>query len=299
MNFVSYLNHKSRLALTWVQDLIREAGAYQRPRRPQFLAHNNQVSFNYLYTNLHMAILDPERRAISNPTNCRDYLNEVVRYFVTGGQSRSTHVDNCNLHKFDHDHLRLILFYDAVRGEHIEKIEYGLRNGVRLANMYGRVAGWRKLRLAKAAMLAPYDEDRTKPNKTCFVLVGPTNWFRAPQILSVLILLLRVCLRYRVPKWITDAYALQGYWDELLNSRRCPDNSDFSRYLRNCYDRLLTLVAHEKEIFPDSAEENYSPAIDFFHSQSGINSMVEGHGSHKKAADKLQELYREEIRNDK
>lgn len=298
MNFVSYLNHKSKLALTWVQDLVKEAGAYQRPRRPQFLDHNDQVGFHYRFNNLHMSVIDSQRKAISNPTNCRDYLNDAIKCFVTKGGSSSGHVDGRCLGSFDHEHLRLILFLDTTGADHYKRIAYGLNNGVRLANMYGRVAGWRKLRLAKAVMTAPFDEDGKRSNKNCFVLIGPKNWFRAPQILSVLILLLRVCISYRVPKWITDAYALQGYWDELLRSRRCPDTADFRKYLYNCYDYLLTLIAHEQEIFPDEVYESYKGDTGF-HAQSGIYSMIKNGGSHRDSADILHKLYKEEIRNEK
>jgi hypothetical protein len=169
--------------------------------------------------------------------------------------------------------------------------------------MYGRVAGWRNFQLVRC--LLPPAEDETFVGdveplpRECYAIIGDKNWQRTPQFISLLILLIRICLVHKVPDWITDAYSLQGYWHEMETTLRgsYSNNADFNTFLYNSYDKLLTLVAHEREIFPHDIDGGYDAQIKNFHLKSGLNSLVGRDSIHPESAHKLNILYTEVLKH--
>jgi len=305
MNFVKYLAKESKdmfdtdigSVLSWFYDQFTvtvKAEESKRPRDPRsFLGifETQYVGYGNIYDGLYMSLLSKDKKIITLPTNCRDYFNETIRWFITGGRTRGLHCSTFCINKMDRDNLRMVLISDP-----INLIFVGIKNGLRLANMYGKVAGWKKLRLARC--LIPSEEN--SPPLECYAVIGDKNWQRTPQFISMLILLIRVCLYHEVPSWIQDAYSLQGYWHEILGDRDIRyKNNDFETFLYNSYDILLTLVAHEREIFPHDQDGGYSIELDNFHLKSGLNSLVKyDNPTHPKSATKLSELYMEVCKNE-
>lgn len=136
-----------------------------------------------------------------------------------------------------------------------------------------------------------------KLERECYVLIGDRNWQRTPQYISMLLLLIRICLVVRVPEWITDAYALSGYWHELLyNTPDRPSNSDISSYLANSYDHMLVMMTHDREIFPFNMLTGYRRNVWItFHGHSGLDSFVRDDSIHQESAKKLQLYYATEV----
>ena len=304
MSFVKFLNRESKYlynidfksVLMWVRDQFTvtvQAEVCKRPRdlRPYLRPYGDKIS-PYKYEGLHISLVSKGKEIIANSTNCRDYFNEVIRWFVTGGRTRALHCNQDYEGMMDRNNLRIVLFIDLP--EERSPLD-GIKNGLRLANMYGRVAGWRKLRLARC--LLPRGEHH--PPLECYVIVGDKNWQRTPQFISMLILLIRVCLYHEVPSWIQDAYSLQGYWHEILGDARIRGiTNDFFDFLYNSYDKLLTLVANEREIFPHDQDGGYHIRLDNFHLKSGLNSLVKNYSpTHPKSATILRRLYMEECKN--
>jgi hypothetical protein len=305
MSFVKYLAKESKnmfntdigSVLSWFCNQFTvtvKAEESKRPRDPRpFLETfgTRYVGYGNAYDGLHMSLLSKDKKIITLSTNCRDYFNEAIRWFITGGRTRGLHCSTFCINKMDRDNLRMVLMSDP-----INPIFAGVKNGLRLANMYGKVAGWKKFRLARCLIRS----EENFPPLECYAVIGDKNWQRTPQFISMLILLIRVCLYHEVPSWIQDAYSLQGYWHEILGDKDIRyKNNDFETFLYNSYDILLTLVAHEREIFPHDQDGGYSIELDNFHLKSGLYSLVKyDNPTHPKSAMKLSELYMEVCKNE-
>jgi len=243
--------------------------------------------------------MSKEGQIISSPTHCRDYFNETIRYYATGGKTACGYIFESLIDKFDRDNLRFVCLSDSSL-TFTQPVYDGIKNGLRLANMYGRVAGWKDFQLFRCLLPAPVTFiGKEPPPHECYVVIGDKNWQRTPQFISLLILLIRVCLVHKVPDWVTDAYSLQGYWWEMLFTNNYVHSNlpDFYDFLYNSYDKLLTLVAHEREIFPHDIDGGYDAGIDNFHPKSGLNSLIKMNSIHPKSANKLHTLYTEVLKN--
>lgn len=304
MNFARFLLQESKYlyntdvksVLIWVYNIFEKAEEEsKRPRDPRpLLKDNDSMGLPYGYTSLHVALLSKDRHVITCPTHCRDYINEAIRWHVCG-DSKAVFSSHCN-EDFEGDidmrSLRLVLFLDEPRYFSSDvPIFDGIKNGIRVANMYGRVAGWKPIRLVRARV--PNGEE---DYRECYVLIGDRNWQRTPQYISMLVLLIRICLMWEVPEWIDDAYALTGYWHEFIyNTEDRPDNSDITVFLTNSYHHMLLMVAHDREIFPGNMLSAYSSRHNSFHGSSGINALVCDDSVHPKAAEKLKHYYNTEV----
>jgi len=184
MSFVRFLATESKhlydtdikSVLTWIYDLFVKVEESKRPRdsRP-LLKQNEHCEHGYEFKSLHMASLGKDRFLLSNPTHCRDYFNEIIRYYATGGRTNSYHIKTAlaNEEEFDRDYLRLALFLDVESFNNISPID-GIRKGLRLANMYGSIAGWRRLRCVQCRM------KNEKDFRSVYVVLGDKNWQRTP-----------------------------------------------------------------------------------------------------------------------
>jgi hypothetical protein len=305
-NFAKYLARESKYlyntdlksVLTWLYDLFDKVDAEnKRPRDPRPLINLNGImGGHYHFSRLHFALVSEDCRILNGTLHCRDYLNEVIRWWVTAGQTHSFHCKDDIEGRLDRKYLRLLLLLDT--NGHVWDRENndvspysGIKNGVRVANMYGRVAGWSPIDLIRCKFSADPEVERE-----AYLLVGDRNWQRAPEFISMLTLLIRICLAYEVPKWITDAYALTGYWHELLyHTEHFPRGDDFTSFLAHSYHHMLLLMAHERELFPGSMEENFSPKGTNFHPKSGLDSLVRDDSFHPVAAKKLKSYYDMEV----
>jgi hypothetical protein len=297
MSFVRFLAKESkylyssdiREVLLWVHGLfVKMDEERKRPRGPRpLLKVNERMGYNYIV--LHMAMLSKNRQILTGPTNCRDYLNEAIRCRVSGTHSYNTDKDWPD--KLDKKKLRLVLFLDNELVDGIEPLD-GIKNGVRVANMYGRVAGWRPIHTCKA-VIPDQTTDEEDAVKECYVLTGDGNWQRTPQYISMLVLLIRICLIHKVPEWITDAYSLTGYWEELINAPTST-HSDITLFLANSYRHMLVMVANDRKIFPHSIKGGFPKKGDGFHASSGINALVHDTSFHHKSAQLLKSYWKME-----
>lgn len=312
MTFARFLANKNKFpyntnikpVLTWVHNKLylfakeekEEAEELKRPRGPRLLLKLAWASVLdvYGFPKLHISMVSKEDEIITIPTNCRDYVNEAIRSHVTEGDLFSHHVTKDCIGKMDYDNLRMVLLLDVPLNPKIPILD-GIKNGLRVADMYGRVAGWKGLYLTQCLVKRGKEDSLHE----CYLIAGDKNWQRTPQFISMLLLLIRVCLVHEVPSWIKDAYSLQGYWHEALDIRTLGAGTpvDFTDFLYASYDKLLTLVAHEREIFPHDIHGGYDARLRGFHLRSGLNSLVKNNSTHPKSAKKLKTLYMEVIEN--
>ena len=279
--------------LSWVHNLYeKKAEDDKRPRDPRPILTDpfDWANSRYSYSGLHMSLFDKKKRIISTPTNCRDYFNEALRFHVLKGKGVSSHhVSDVAVGHFDYKMLRIAFMLDQpIRSE--IPVEQGMLNGVRVANMYGRVAGWGPLRVVKARQVFEDSE------RTLYLVVGDPSWMRMPQFISILLLFIRISLQVEIPGWVRDAYSMQCWWAENVGSYGRPD--DFSSFMYDVYKPLLTMFAHEAEIFPSDIKAGYDSNItDNFHYNSGISSFISGgNPTHPVAAKKLKQIYKAEVR---
>jgi hypothetical protein len=284
----SLKENKYLLRIRWLLNKVK-VEERKRPRdlRP-LLKFTPKYHSSYQISPLHMSMVDENRQMVTSPTNCRDYLNEAIRCYVSGEKIASHHVGyEWNL-DMDFNNLRIALLCDVAPSSVIT-IKDGIRNGVRVANLYGRVAGWGKLRLVTCRVP---DSEKEKTYKECYLLIGDKNWQRTPQYISMLILLIRVCMVHEVPEWIDDAYALEGYWAEMMKYHH-HNTSDVTSFLSNSYEYLITIMANDGELFPRSmfeAFEEIKGRPDNFHYGSGLYSLTSGESIHPESAKKLKQL---------
>ena len=298
MSFVSYLaNEISYLFKTDTGSVIKqplekvEESKCPRDPRPLITIHHclnrNFNPYDTYYSELHMVLVSKNEGVISIPTCCRDFFNQVIRHQLFEEVSGSSYAVRAAHGMIDRDSLRVGLLLDQPYNNRIKVLD-GLMNGVRVANMYGRVAGWQPLEIEHCRIEQKRREDPTD----FYIMVGDANWQRTPQYISMLILIIRLCLRYQVPLWIKDAYSMQTWWHELIYKENRQPTPDVDTFLNNSYGSLLTLVAHDEEIFPHDMEGGYNPKIESFHGKSGLNSLVTGNSSHPDSTKKLIQLRR-------
>ena len=306
MSFAKYLLQESKYlyntdiksVLMWVYNIFERVDEdRKRPRDPRPLLKINASMSDHRYDfhPLQMAMLSKDRYIITSPTHCRDYVNEAIRWHICGGSAvHSFHCNDDYEGELDIRTLRMVLLLDYPMHGDIQPFD-GIKNGVRLANMYGRVAGWGPLRVIRARIPHTEEDDRE-----CYVLIGDRNWQRTPQYISMLLLLIRVCFVSKIPEWISDAYALTGYWHEFLYSKevRRPDNTDGVTYLAHSYHHMLRMVAHDRDIFPHNMLEGYHSKHDAFHGHSGLNALVTNDSIHPESASKLKRYYNTEVLKD-
>lgn len=288
MNFARFFPKESK-----VYALLVKAEQLKRPRDTRsFLKPYSPAEFKYDTDQLQICMVSKDRKIFTRPTNCRDYLIEAIRFHITNGKAMCHHALLRYGGELDRDNLRFLMLLDVPFQDEISQFD-GIKNGLRVADMYGRVAGWRKSRLVKCLIDAP-SYDNSGPRK-CYLVVADKNWQRMPQFVSMFTLLIRVCLHHQVPDWVQDAYSLQGYWHELFTTDGRPSTRDFYDFLYNSYDRLLTLVAHEREIFPYDIDGGYNTDLRHFHPKSGLASLINDDSTHPKSATMLEKLYTGEV----
>jgi len=191
-----------------IRNIFVKAGESKRPRDPRPLVTcDKRVTLNFNHYNtyfsaLSMVLVTKDNKIISIPTGCREFFNEVIRHQVTNINGASYAVTSTS-NMMDRDNLRVGLLLDQPYNNRI-KILDGLMNGIRVANMYGRVVGWAPLEIEHCRIEQVGREEPTD----FYIMTGDANWQRMPQYISMLILILRLCLKYQVPEWVEDAYSM-------------------------------------------------------------------------------------------
>jgi hypothetical protein len=145
-------------------------------------------------------------------------------------------------------------------------------------------------------------QTRTDKWSNAFLLEADGNWMKYPQLVSALVLFVRVLQNWAhiigLPDYIEDAYSLQCFWDEGIEAvRRTNDGPGDIRYLESCNPYMITLLTHEKEIFPEELPKAWQRKTKF-HNASGIYSFISTDctSTHKKESEKLTEIYQSEVK---
>lgn len=222
-------------------------------------------------------------KQVNESVQCRDYLNDCFRQAL---HDKNGSYWRPGYHKPELDELRLVMWSSALDDQKI-------RTGLRVVNMYAKLAGWSETKVYPSKM-----ENQVGEWLNAYLLVGPKEWQRYPQLLSLFILFFRLAKIITIPEYIKDPYALECFWQEVVKLERGRignGNSmreDISTFLFTCYEKLIVLMKNEKKIFGGGLEKAWPQSCI---SKTGIHSMCESLSVHPGADAKLQKFYSAEM----
>ena len=244
-------------------------------------------SLDYSFSSQMMCWAQPNGGQATHFTKCRDYLNDSYLGF---------------LHEYSTSYYKLaekrVVGFDKLRllftGMNKERLE----GAVHAINVYSKLAGWEPAECIHGRMQSSHGKWIN-----VYLLEADCGWMRYPQIVSALLLFIRVLQGWAhitgLPDYIEDAYSLQGFWDEAIEAVRKSEgrsSGDIS-YLESCNPYMITLLNHEKEIFPEELPKAWQRKTKF-HNNSGIYSFINSDctSTHKKESEKLTEIYQSEVK---
>lgn len=201
------------------------------------------------------------RKQCNGFTTCKAFLHDNVRMFLSRGRrSRSGHYYSGYKYKedpkIDMDKLRLLVARDfgASRdfGEKklpamtVDQFKKNLRHAQRVINFYEKTAGWTKSRVLKV--------DHSL-YKNVWLVTGPKQWMQAPQLISMITLILRTCVSNGPIKFKTNEDLEEVYKTWVRDGKK-----DFVD-LWQCYDKMFILSKFNGEIFEGISLEDLYPDI--------------------------------------
>lgn len=179
--------------------------------------------------------------------SCKAFLQDAVY----GQIHNDTVYDDRNCEApIDINKLRLL-----VTGEGSESFKKRLYGAKRVLNFYEEIAGWKPSRITKV--------DHSM-YEGVWLVTGPEQWMQAPQLISMVTLLLRMItnegpIKFKTNKDLEHIY--KGWVDEV--------NSDDSNYMTHCWNKLFLIMKHNKKLF-----KGFTPET--LHVDSPITSHANG-----------------------
>lgn len=245
------------------------------------LFDDNKPRYNQTAIGLFFVTKDNEQ--ITKMVSCRDYLNESFRIALYEGSGSYW---KRGYPKPELDELRLVIWSSSLNNQKIDA-------GLKVVNMYARLADWPKTKAYSARI-----EDQGGKWLNAYLLVGPKEWQKYPQLLSLFILFFRLAKVITIPRSVNDPYALECVWHEAVECERkryaggYEPKVDIHTFLPDCYKKLIVLMKNEKEIFDAGLEEAWPKSCDY---RTGIYSMCRQTSIHPAADAKLQKFYLKEM----
>ena len=218
----------------------------------------------YQQTNMQFAfVTDPKHgnKQCHTWALCRDFLHDAVRTAKTGIKS--------SIYSFDFDveknpPLDLAKMRMLVRKKGLKKTEKAvfdkkMKAGLKLLNHYEKMDG---VALSKLVKVDDSKED-------AWVFTGPSVWMKAPQLVSMYTMLIRLGdkeIGFKDNKDLMEKF--KGLAEQNKNGK-LPDND--ANYLRACWNKFDLVMTNSAKLFPvDIYEQQKSTAIGTFHDRSGI-----------------------------
>ena len=201
---------------------------------------------------------------------CREtFIQEISDYFEGDGESWY-YPGN-----FDTSRLRLITCRKHgpnIKGRAlklvIEKDRKWAIESCRLLNIFEAYQGWSRTKLH----VGPHMKNQLLTANT-FVFVGSQKWLRAPQLLSLYLLILRLGRMYKYTKGFNSLNDLEALEAELKKKKRYLTNQGARDvdWMRDGYKHWTTVLDnHKKLFFSQRIRDNHLTAFD----DDGINALV-------------------------
>lgn len=205
------------------------------------------------------ALVSPPRdgnRQCHQLVKCRDFLHDAVDAFLNKSSVRIysfyyKHNENPPV-----DMARMRMLVKKPDDHSKEKFSEDMALARKLLNHYEEMAGWSKTKMFNV---------EGEPDFRFFR--GPGNWMKAPHMISLYSLLIR--LAAREIKFSNDE-ELQGEFKRIADS----GNGNDAIYLRSCRDFLSPIIVNFSQLVKRKAAENYSASSKHsMHDHGGIVSL--------------------------
>jgi hypothetical protein len=171
------------------------------------------------------------RRQCIKFTNCKAYLHDSVYDYLTGSH---LFYDRESSPPIDMNKLRLLIG----QGEGGKEFKKNLYAAKKVVNFYEETAGWELSKITQV--------DHTHKIKDLYLVTGPKQWMSAPQLLSMVTFVLRICAKKGPVEFGNndDLEKLYEKWQGLMGS----NNSD-GTYLKDCRKKLYLVAKYHDRLF--------------------------------------------------
>lgn len=242
--------------------------------------------------NLYMAILantqknDAKgfeiRQRATQFTTCRELLCCAMRAMANPGVSgTSSSCANANLKDFDFEKLRLLLATHVQDSKNVDTFKRHLFAGKRALNLLEEYAGWEK------SVITTVVNKDTSDKKGCYwMLTGPGEWAKVPQLLSLAVLILRMSIfSVSYNNEVLNTESLEDMLANIKNlieefTKKSPHTTRESRlyydsnHLKEVHQHILPILKNHKKLFFWDTTKDYPAASSEWNGYGGINSYV-------------------------
>lgn len=131
------------------------------------------------------------RQRATDFSTCREVVSNSIRAMINSSDtSMASSVANQDIVDFDCEKLRLIFAIKLYKAEDLAIYKKRLFAGKRALNLLETYAGW----IPQSIISTVISTENTDTSIHHWILTGPKEWLLAPQLLSLGILILRMCM---------------------------------------------------------------------------------------------------------
>lgn len=251
--------------------------------------NNNMDYYSSLYPRIGFSLVSAPRdgwKQIRGFAVCRDYINDCLVAAVnakhfnkgkgTGYWQKGTNPP------VDFSYLRLLIIKDpAKEGDH-EVDKRRIFAAKRIINMYEELAGFKRKSTIKKV------EHSKEDVKNCWLLVGPSQWMKASQLVSMVTLIFRVVVTNGGFNDCNNLDQVEARFGELCKSAKTlksrfytPGFGDIKTLLPKSWPKFRALMVEYDTLFGNKPKEFWYPkaGVGNWHGQGGIYSLCTLSGS--------------------
>jgi len=210
------------------------------------------------------------RLQISKFVSCREQLTETPR--VALNKLPDTYLINSNKHTVDMDKYRLLLGVSGNKDLNTSKQK--IFSGKRALNLLEKAAGW-----APSVITTVKHEDYT--NDHVWLLTGDSRWMKAPQMISLSSLILRISFRFG-PLQVESLDALLNQFDTLAKIPKDTRTLDHT-YIGTIRKHIIPLMKNVEKVFSGDPIQYFPNETETgWNGYGGIDTLIKcGTGNEK------------------
>lgn len=203
------------------------------------------------------------KKQITQFVRCREILCIVPRLSRHPALIKlkgSTCGFNENSTKIDFDNLRLLLAYPDNSGD----IKNRVFSAKRIVNILEEQAGWKE-----KSVITTVRHTQFTNNNNMFMLTCPKEWMMAPQMLSLVVLLIRI------PLTVKKEYESNTYKELQQELNTLSKNADYrdTTFLSEIRKKIVKLMESVEKVFGSDLDKNWPFEDSNFMGYGGINTL--------------------------
>ena len=233
-------------------------------------------------------------------SSCREILTSSIRAMVDPtNTSLESSSSNQNLKEFDFEKLRLFIGTKIGSDADLATYKKRLFAGKRALNLLEAYAGWTPQSVISTVVST---ESKDKAERY-WMVTGPKEWMSAPQLLSLGVLILRMCMFCgefeHVEEVNTESVeAMLAHLKQLADNTvgRSSSTTRASRFFTDAkyfvevYDHILPILKNHKKLFYKDLKDNWPPNNRGFGGYGGITSYSKCNTGDSTMTSKLKSL---------